>query len=79
MSLTIEASTAARFDVAVAFAADGAYARYATFAAAQIAAVTPERTFDICLCGPEMPAEVPGLAHHGFRRVGKGVAFTDKM
>lgn len=67
-AVSLEADRPARFDRAVVFAADGAYLRHAAFAAAQIAALSPDRDFDICLCGPEMPPEVPGLAPHGLRR-----------
>lgn len=68
MAVTLEAAAPARFDRAVVFAADGAYLRFAAFAAAQLAALSPGRTFDICLCGPELPEEIPGLAALGLRR-----------
>lgn len=72
MAVTLEATAPARFDRAVAFAADGAYLRFAAFAAAQLAALSARapagRTFDICLCGPELPEEIPGLAALGLRR-----------
>lgn len=67
MAVTLRAASPARSDVAVVFAADRAYAPHAAFAAAQVAAVSPGRAFDICLCGPEMPAEAPGLAPLGLR------------
>lgn len=38
---------------AVVFACDRNYAPYAKFAAAQIAALNPARSFDICICIPE--------------------------
>jgi hypothetical protein len=62
-------SQPARHDRAVVFAADGAYARYALHAAAQIAALHPERDFDIVLCGLERAAIPDGLAHLGVRSV----------
>ncbi len=42
------------------FAGDGSYARFALHAAAQIHALSPDRRFDICLAGNEMPAPPPG-------------------
>lgn len=69
-AVTLDADVPASFDRAVVFAADGAYLRFAAFAAAQVAALSPGRTFDICLCGPEMPDAAPGLAALGLRRCG---------
>jgi hypothetical protein len=55
-------------DTAVVFACDRNYLRYAAFAAAQIATLTPERTFDICLCSPDEALDpVPGLSALGLR------------
>lgn len=67
-SVALEADRPARFDRAVVFAADGAYLRTAAFAAGQLAALSPGRGFDICLCGPAMPDEIPGLSRLGLRR-----------
>ncbi|MBB5223442.1 hypothetical protein HNP73_003389 [Amaricoccus macauensis] len=67
-TVTLEADGPARSGRAVVFAADGAYLRYAAFAAAQLARLIPARDFDICLCGPEMPEAVPGLDGLGLRR-----------
>ena len=62
-----------RADTAIVFAADGNYLRYAAFAAAQIAALAPERRFDICLCtpadaragrGPRRPRRPPRPGRH---------------
>ncbi|MFT3974016.1 MAG: glycosyltransferase [Amaricoccus sp.] len=72
--VTLDADRPAGFDRAVVFAADGAYLRHAAFAAAQLAALSPGRTFDICLCGPEMPPAVAGLAPLGLRRCRVGTA-----
>ena len=69
-AVSLKADRPARFDRAVVFAVDGAYLQYATFAAAQLAALSPQRNFDICLCGPEMPAEAGGLSHLVLRRCG---------
>jgi hypothetical protein len=68
MAVTLEAASPPGADRAVVFACDRAYLPFATFAAAQIAALHPERGFDICLCAPEMPAEAAGLGHLGLRR-----------
>ncbi len=61
MAITLEASGAAAFDKAVVFACDANYLRFAAFAAAQIAALNPDRDFDICICAPEEIPPVPGL------------------
>lgn len=68
-AITVEADRPAGSARAVVFAADAAYLRYAAFAAAQLAALAPARDFDICLCGPELPPALPGLAGLGLRRV----------
>jgi lipopolysaccharide biosynthesis glycosyltransferase len=65
-------------ETAVVFACDRNYLRFAAFAAAQIASLTPERRFDICLCAPDEALEpVPGLAGLGLRycRVSTGGIF----
>ena len=68
MAVTAHTAAPARFDRAVVFACDTNYARFAWFAAAQIARLNPDRDFDICLCAPgeDLPP-VPGLADLGVR------------
>jgi hypothetical protein len=68
MTVTLEAASPPRADRAVVFACDRAYLPFASFAAAQIAALHPERDFDICLCAPEMPPAVAGLEGLGLLR-----------
>ncbi len=63
------ASRPAAHDRAIVFAADGAYARYALHAASQIAALAPERGFDIVLCGLELQDIPPSLERLGVRSV----------
>ncbi len=68
MAVTLEASGPARHDRAVVFACDGQFARFAMLAAQQIAALNPDRDFDICLCYmDDRPPEPPGLAPVGIR------------
>lgn len=68
MAISLNASSPARHRKAVVFACDGNYARYALFAADQIARAHPDRDFDICLCAMgETLAPVESLSHHGFR------------
>ena len=78
MAIGLACSGEQRADVAVVFAFDRNYARFALFAAAQIAGLAPRRGFDICLCSAEDLAPVPGLAAHGFRhcRVDTGGIFA---
>ena len=67
MAITLEASAPARGDRAVVFACDEGYAPYALMAAERIAALHPDRDFDICLCS-DGPLAVPAsLAHLGVR------------
>ena len=44
---------------AVVFCCYGSYVPYAALAAARIAALHPQRSFDICLCTGEVPIELP--------------------
>ncbi len=68
MGIELRSDTRARFDRTVMFACDANYARYALFAAAQIARLTPGRDFDICLCCSDALLEVPsGLGDLGIR------------
>jgi lipopolysaccharide biosynthesis glycosyltransferase len=67
MAIAMTCAEEQRADSAVVFACDRNYLRFAVFAAAQIAALSPGRSFDICLCSLETLAPVPGLAGHGFR------------
>ncbi len=50
MAVVTHCPDAARHRKAVIFACDGDYVRFASFAAAQIAALRPDRDFDICIC-----------------------------
>jgi hypothetical protein len=68
MAVELAAANAQTADTAVAFACDARYLPYAAFAAAQIAALNPARSFDICLCSEEALPELPGLARLGLRR-----------
>ena len=76
MAVVLEASTPPRSDRAVVFAADGNYLRFASFAAAQIAALPGGRRFDICLCAPQEIAPVPGFAELRHCRVDTGGIFA---
>lgn len=68
MTISLTASCPATHDKAVVFACDSNYARYALFAADQIARLHPNRDFDICLCAMgEDLAPVESLAKRGFR------------
>ena len=68
MAITLHAVDPARHDRAVVFAVDGKYARFALFAATQIAALHPQRDFDIVICWMvEDLAAPPTLAHLGIR------------
>ena len=58
MGLSIDASRPARFRQAVIFCCDETYLPYALFAAHQIAAHHPDRTFDLCLCSTR-PLAIP--------------------
>jgi lipopolysaccharide biosynthesis glycosyltransferase len=44
---------------AVVFCCYGSYVPYAALAAVRIAALHPQRSFDICLCSGEVPLELP--------------------
>lgn len=73
--ITLVAEAPARFDRAVVFACDGRYLPYALFAADRIAALNPDRDFDICLCALDEALPVPAsLAGLGLRvcRIGTG-------
>ncbi|WP_110813694.1 glycosyltransferase family 8 protein [Pseudoroseicyclus aestuarii] len=59
----------ARHRRAIAFCADANYLPYALFAAAQIAALSPGRDFDICLCSDAELSLPPALAPLGLRAV----------
>ncbi len=79
MAITLHAVDPARHDRAVVFAVDGKYARFALFAATQIAALHPVRDFDIVICSMvEDLAAPPTLAHLGIRfcRVTTGMPST---
>ena len=76
MAVVLEASTPPRSDRAVVFAADGNYLRFASFAAAQIAALPGGRRFDICLCAPQEIAPMPGFAELRHCRVDTGGIFA---
>jgi hypothetical protein len=68
MAISLTASRPAGSRRAVVFACDGNYARYALFAASQIARLHPDRDFDICICAMEETlAPAQGLERHGFR------------
>lgn len=77
MAIEMTAAEEQRADVAVVFACDEAYRRFASFAAAQVAAL-PGRDFDICLCSAETMEPVPTLAHHRIRhcRIDTGGIFA---
>lgn len=63
MAITLSSGTPARHDRAVVFSADGAYLRFALFAAIQIADRHPARDFDICIVSAEtlsVPASLAG-------------------
>jgi Glycosyl transferase family 8 len=79
MTITSAASQPARHDTAVVFACDANYAKFAHFAADQIARLHPDRDFDICLCamGEDLPA-VASLASRDIRycRIGADGVFT---
>lgn len=68
MAIEIFSDQPARFDRAVVFACDNNYAKYALFAASQIAALAPDRDFDICLCSTEDLRAVPSLDALSIRR-----------
>ncbi|MDB6452909.1 glycosyltransferase family 8 protein [Falsirhodobacter sp. 20TX0035] len=54
---------------AVAFCCDDRYRPFALFAASQIAALHPDRDFDICLCDATAPVIPHTLRHLGLRPV----------
>ncbi|MEM8572582.1 MAG: glycosyltransferase family 8 protein [Pseudomonadota bacterium] len=78
MTTTLTASQPAKNDTAIVFAADGAYEKFALFAAEQISKFHPKRNFDICLCamGEQVPIP-PSLAHLDIRycRIATGDLF----
>lgn len=55
----VTADRAAIHRRAVIFCCYGDYVPYAALAAARIAALHPQRNFDICLCAGEVPVELP--------------------
>lgn len=67
MAIVTRCPDPARHRKAVIFACDEGYARYASFAAAQIAALHPDRDFDLCLCSLEEVEANPALAGLGLR------------
>ena len=66
MAIGIASNLPRRAEKAVAFACDGNYLKYALFAAMQLAALAPERDFDICICSTEALAP-PAGALEGLR------------
>ncbi|SMY07222.1 glycosyltransferase family 8 protein [Flavimaricola marinus] len=69
MLITTQSDRPASARRAVAFCCDGNYLPYALFAASQIAALHPERGFDILLCDTAKLAIPDTLGRHGFRSV----------
>lgn len=59
MGMTCTSDRPARHRRAVVFACDEGYLPYALFAISRIAALHPERDFDICLCTGVSPVEIP--------------------
>ncbi|MEH6773841.1 MAG: glycosyltransferase family 8 protein [Cereibacter changlensis] len=59
MAVTVQSSRPATSRQAVVFCCNEAYLPFALHAASQIAALSPERSFDICLCCSEAWLEVP--------------------
>lgn len=59
MAFSFEASAPAMSDRAMVLACDGRYLPYALFAAARLAALHPDRDFDICLCALGEALTVP--------------------
>ncbi len=57
--LEVSASAPARHRKAIFFCCDQNYLVFATHAAAQIAALHPDRDFDICICYGERPVTIP--------------------
>ncbi len=65
MEVSVESDRAARNRRAVVFCCDDNYLPYAAFAAMQVAALAPERDFDIVICA-DTPLDLPpdlGLRH----------------
>ncbi|OWY02804.1 hypothetical protein B6V75_13110 [Thioclava sp. F1Mire-8] len=58
MEIDLACSKPAQHRNAIAFCCDGAYPPYAAHAAAQIAALHPDRDFDICIVSAE-PVTLP--------------------
>ncbi len=78
METTLEASRPATARKAVAFCCDDRYLPYASFAADQLARISPDRDFDILIC-PSHPLTLPKvLEDHGVRlcRIDTGGAFA---
>ena len=67
MAISLEASAPARADRAMVFACDEGYAPFALMAAERIAALHPERDFDICLCSDGDLSVPASLARLGVR------------
>lgn len=79
MAITVQSSGPARSRQAVVFCCNAAYLPFALHAAAQIAALSPDRSFDICLCCSEAWLDVPpALDHLGLRicRIDVGEVFA---
>lgn len=64
MNALLHADRPARADTAIVFAGDGAHARFALKAAADLRTLHPDRPFDIGLCDTDPPEAAPAsLAH----------------
>ncbi|WP_424966168.1 glycosyltransferase family 8 protein [Dinoroseobacter sp. S375] len=74
----IQSNAPAAHRRAIGFCSDTRYLPFAAFAASQIAALHPERTFDIFIVSNEALPEIPVLARHGIRllQVDMGTRFT---
>lgn len=70
MTITLTSPRPAAARKAVAFCCDDHYLPYALFAADQIARLHPQRDFDICICGEQVPVIPPGLSGLGLRPCG---------
>ncbi|KIC40966.1 glycosyltransferase [Ruegeria sp. ANG-S4] len=62
--LSLSASGPAAFRKAIMFCCDQNYLVFAAHAASQIAALHPERDFDICICYDERPVAIPAALDH---------------
>ena len=67
MSIALKSRSPAVADKAVVFVTDGNYFRFASFAAAQIAQLNPERDFDILVVATERVEPPSGLVGRGIR------------